>query len=142
MRCAHFALQELVPPDIYRIRGEYAWELLDDRLLVTLDSMRLYFGSIIVNDWLWGGGFKESGLRAWGSATGARLSQHFFGRAADLKPQKVTVQEMYAAILAKPERFPYLTTLEDIFYTVTPRGSWLHADTRNNLKPGLRIIKP
>jgi hypothetical protein len=142
MRCKYFGVQELVPPEIYRERGERAWELLDDRLLLTLDAARSYFGSIVVNDWSWGGGYKESGLRALNSPTGGRLSQHRFGRAADLKPQKVTVQEMYAAILAKPERFPHLTTLEDIFYTVTPRGSWLHMDCRNNPTPGLRIIKP
>ena len=39
-RCEYFALYELVPEEVYLERGEKAWELLDKRLLITLDRLR------------------------------------------------------------------------------------------------------
>lgn len=50
-KCSHFKIQELVPPAIFEARGEKAWELLDERLLITLDRLRDRFGPITVNNW-------------------------------------------------------------------------------------------
>lgn len=137
-RPRHFQLYELIPPEIFEARGEAAWELLDTRLLVVLDRIRDFFGPVRVNDWYWGGNYRESGLRAADSRTGARYSQHKYGRAADLKFAQTTPQEVYARILAEPEDFPGLTTLEHI--EATP--SWLHVDVRNNPQPGIRVVRP
>lgn len=137
-RPKHFELRELVSPDIYTARMDAAWELLDPRALMTLDALREQFGPCTVNDWHKGGRYKESGLRGAYSATGAVYSQHRYGRAFDCKFSKATPQEAHAYIVANPEQFPHLTTLEDI--AATP--SWLHFDCRLNRGDGLRIVKP
>jgi len=49
-KCDHFKIQELVSPGVYKDRGDKAWELLDDRLLMTLDKLRERYGPIIVNN--------------------------------------------------------------------------------------------
>lgn len=136
----NFVLQQLVPPDIYAALGEKAWELLQQDAVTTLDQVYDHFGPLTVNNWHTGGRFKESGLRDPNSATGAKLSQHKKGNAFDTKPLKTTVKAMYDYILAHPEQFPLLTTLEDI--AITGPGGWLHFDCRKNPNPGIRIIKP
>ena len=37
--CKYFAIHELIPPQVYRDRGEKAWELLDPDMLRTLDLL-------------------------------------------------------------------------------------------------------
>jgi len=142
VKCKHFIVEQLVPPEIHSSRGESAWELLDSNLLVTLDQLFEFFGPITVNNWHTGGSYKESGLRLWATKTGAAFSQHKYGRAADCKPIKVTPQFMYAEILKNPSRFPLLTTMEDIASTSALGGGWVHLDVRNNSVPGIRIVKP
>lgn len=135
-RPKHFGLQELVSPDIYKARGERAWELLDTEALITLDELREHFGAITVNDWHWAGQYRYSGLRPFRTRVGANYSQHKFGRAFDPKPHRVTVQEMYAQILQCPHRFPRLRVLENIDATPT----WLHFDVRNHTRSGIWIV--
>jgi hypothetical protein len=138
VKCQHFLLQELIPPDIFLERGEAAWELLDPSALYSLDDLRETFGPIVVNDWHSGGNFKESGYRIATTPTGAKYSQHKFGRAFDCKPVNVTPAEMSAYILANPTKFEHITTLEDVAKTIT----WLHFDVRNNPQIGIRVVQP
>lgn len=135
-RPRHFIVQELVPPDVYEARGEAAWELLDPRLLASLDRLRAFFGPVTVNNWHWGGAYRESGLRSTQTAVGARFSQHKFGRAADCKFRDVTPQEAFERILAAPDDFPTITCLEDVAHTPT----WLHVDVRNCER--IKVVKP
>lgn len=137
-RPQHFALHELVPPSIYRSRGERAWELLDPRALITLDQLRDRLGPITVNDWYWGGQYNESGLRSLTTKTGAKLSQHRFGRADDCKFADATPREVADYVLAHADEFPYLTTIEDPDATPT----WFHFDVRNHDKRGIWIVNP
>src|SRR5690554_3311309 len=132
---ANFILQELVAPAIYQARGMRAWELVCPYALRTLQTLRDVFGPTTVNNWHAGGQYKESGLRELTTSTGAALSQHKFGRAFDCKFRGITPQEAFDYILAHPDRFPYLTVLEDVRYTPT----WLHFDTRNHNQPGIWI---
>lgn len=136
-RPANFVIQELVPPDVYQARGERAWELLDVYALITLQRIREVFGPITVNNWHAGGAYKESGLRSFTTSTGAKFSQHRFGRAFDCKGEK-TPREMADYILAHPERFPYLTTIENPDATPT----WMHFDTRNHHRVGIWVVNP
>lgn len=146
-RTRHFGLQELVAPEIYKERGERAWELLDPQALYTLDCLRDEFGPLTVNDYEWGGKYKYSGMRpmgaghasAGGVAIGAKWSAHKFGIGFDVKPKLVTVQEMYAEILKRAAaKFPYLRVLENIKATPT----WIHFDCRNHTKSGIWIVNP
>ena len=134
----HFALHELVPSSIFEALGIRAWELLDERLLVTLDALREHFGPCTVNNWRDGGPYRESGFRTFESTTGVKFSQHRYGRAADCKFATVTPVEASAYIVANAEKFRLLTTLEDVAATPT----WLHVDVRLNRTTGVRIVKP
>lgn len=138
MKCQHFILQELIPPEIYDLRGDAGWELLDPVALLSLDALRECFGPIVVNNWHDGGNFKESGYRSLTTPTGARFSQHKFGRAFDCKPQRVTPDEMSEYILTNATKFQHITTLEDVKKTVT----WLHFDVRNNPQTVIRVVEP
>jgi hypothetical protein len=142
VKCKHFLIEQLVPPEISSARGDGAWELLDSAALISLDQLVDAFGRMTVNNWHTGGNFRESGLRLPGTRTGAVFSQHKYGRAFDIKPIDVKPQFIYAEILKDPKRFPFITTLEDISATSTPSGGWVHFDTRNNPAPGIRIVKP
>lgn len=140
----HFQLQELFPQDFYEIyypqRGANLWELIDVRVLQVLDGLREVYGSIIVNDWMWGGTNNYRGYRPPDCKIGARFSQHRFGRAADGIPTKTTAEKirnqimdhrydinkhnMDPAIVFDHPSFRYITAFE---IGIT----WLHFDVRN-----------
>lgn len=138
MKSVHFIIEELVPPAVFNVLGDTAWDLFDEKAIITLDQLRDYFGPIVVNNWHSGGQYKESGYREATSTTGAQKSRHKAGMAFDCKPVRCTPQSMHAEILNNSKKFPYLTTLEAIESTPT----WVHFDTRDNGIPGIRIVKP
>ena len=125
-KCQHFAIQELVPPNVYKDRGDLAWELLDEALLRTLDRLRKRYGPVIVNDYKWTGDREWSGLRTPDSPYYSPYSQHTFGRAADCLFEHVSVQEVRKDILVRPE---YRTF--ELINSVEMGVSWLHFDVRN-----------
>lgn len=125
--CKHFALHELVPPHVYKERGQKGWELLDDRALRTLDALRDRFGVITINNYEWGGERKWSGLRTPESPYYSPYSQHTFGRAFDCVFHEITAEEVRQTILKDKNAFPEITAIElDV--------SWLHCDFRNTTK--------
>ncbi|CAB4223380.1 hypothetical protein UFOVP1670_35 [uncultured Caudovirales phage] len=137
-RCRHFKLQELVGPAMFKTRGDRAWEMLDSGILITSDQLRDKFGAITINNWEEGGPFKESGLRDWDTSTGAQYSMHKMGKATDWKFQAADPQEVQAYVIAHPEEFPYLTTMENAAITKT----WLHGDTRNHNQNRIWVVNP
>ena len=124
--CKHFIIQELVDPDTYAKRGDRGWQLLDDRVLITLDRLRERYGSMTVNNWKWGGDRKWSGLRTVDSPWFSTYSQHTFGRAADCIFKTVTAEDVRQDILANPDD-PTFELINSIELGV----SWLHFDVRN-----------
>lgn len=143
----YFSAKELVDPSTYEARGERSFELLDDRLLVTLDALRKRYGSIIVNNWEHGGPLRNCGFRSARSSVGAPYSQHRYGRAADLHFQSTTEREVYEDILAtEPALLPgvHITAIENIEKTteaVSGKG-WLHIDCRWHSRGGIWIVNP
>lgn len=143
-RPKYFALNELVPPNVLAERGERAWALMDDRILRGADWLREKFGPAVINGRFGGKAFTESGLRDPFTTTGAKWSQHKFGRALDLKFTKVTVQEVCDYIIRNPKeaRENGITTLEDIRDTPT----WLHIDCRavpeGTPDNGILVVRP
>ena len=119
-----FKAQELVPPEIYNLRKDRSFELIDERVLMTLDNLRLTFGVCTVNDWLWNGQFSQRGLRTPDSEEYSSTSQHSFGRAIDCHFQNYEAQEVRDFIIKNREKFLYIAFLEDDV-------SWLHFDVRN-----------
>ena len=143
-RPKYFQLHEVVPASVIQARGEKAWELMDERILRGADWLRVKFGPCVANGKYGGKVFTESGLRNPMTTTGAKYSQHKFGRALDLKFLNVSVKEVYDYILAnQPEaRANGITTVENIAFT----GTWLHIDCRllpeNFPSNGIRIVNP
>jgi hypothetical protein len=137
-RPTSFIIQELVAPEIYKARGERAWELLNPLALMALQSVRDKFGPITVNNWHAGGSFKESGMRSFGTSTGAAYSMHRYGGAYDCKSKSATPTEMCEYILKNRHEFPYVTAIENP--AATP--SWMHIDSRNHNLEGIWIVNP
>lgn len=136
----NFDLRELVSPEAYDKLGHAAHWLLDPRLIAVVQAIRDLAGKpITVNDWHTGGQHKQSGYRMPDCTTGAALSQHRFGRAADLKIAGMTPGE---ALQLVTQNWPALSalglsTVEDVSLTPT----WLHVDVRLTGHPSLLIVK-
>ncbi len=122
----HFDIREFVDPDTWNQFGENSRWFIDKRLVDCVELLRELTGSpIIINDWHVGGRFKESGLRNPITSTGARYSQHKFGRAADCKLNGNT-EDVRNIIRKNWDKFKSLglTTIEKD----TP--TWVHLDCR------------
>ena len=134
-KCEYFKIHELVPPAVYEARGEKAWELMDDRLLKTIDYLRERFGPATINNYEYGGDRQWSGLRTPESPYYSPYSQHSFGRAADIIFKDETVDEVRSFLLDNPQ-------LLDLRYinAVELDTSWLHIDVRNTDR--IKTFKP
>jgi len=93
-----------------------------------------------VNDWYRGGHLKERGFRLPGTKTGAKYSQHKFGRACDFNIPGLTIEEIYDDILRNEKIYLDfgVTTIEDVSFTKT----WIHLDTRWTGMDKIKIVKP
>ena len=127
-QCKFFQIRELVPPDIFDKRGDRAWELLDERLLFTLDGLRGRYGRMTVNNWHWGGDRMWSGIRTPGSPFYNESSQHSLsrGRAADIIFSEISAEDVRADILAHQNEPPF-----DLIMAMETGVPWLHIDVRN-----------
>lgn len=125
-QCEHFKIQELVPPAIFEACGEGAWELLDERLLITLDRLRKLYGPITVNNWHVGQEREWSGLRTPESPFYSPTSQHTFGRAADCIFHRTDAESVRKHILADHDDPNF-----DLIGGIELGTSRLHFDVRN-----------
>ena len=125
----HFQAYELVPPKIFASRKDKSFELIDERVLITLDTLRVTFGPCTINDWYWGGEFEQSGLRTADAQQFSPTSQHTFGRAMDCKFKEHPAAEIRDQVIQNRLLFPYITFMEDDV-------DWFHFDVRN----GQRIV--
>lgn len=120
----YFKIQELVPKSVYDARGDKAWQLLDHRLIVNADDLRMQLGvSVTCNNWHIGGNRDQSGLRIPGQSYYKPYSQHSFGRALDLICE-IPAEETRRRIKEGDIILSYPATFE--------KGvNWLHMDVRN-----------
>lgn len=128
IHAANFITQEFVPKSVYSERGENSIYLIDERIIILAQLFRTRYGKITINNWHTGGSYNESGLRVPDTSTGAKYSQHKYGRAIDLKFADFTPEEIYKDVLKNSEMFyeKGLRCMENI--AATP--SWLHIDVR------------
>jgi hypothetical protein len=138
----YFKPYEFVDRETYRIRGARSLQLIDVRLLWTMDAIKEYFGvefSVTINDWYWGGKREWSGLRTYGSPYYSPYSQHSFGRAIDFLISGHNANYIRLCIKKDPNNpaFKYITAIED-FEGMT----WIHIDVRtwNKKRNGLLIF--
>ncbi|MBY8157108.1 D-Ala-D-Ala carboxypeptidase family metallohydrolase [Vibrio fluvialis] len=126
----HFKPQEYVSETLYKRRGAKSLELMDERILKTMDTLRERLGApITINNWLWGGDRNQSGLRddsfyKSDSAYADSLSQHKYGRAVDFLVKGIPAHEVRKHILENRELYPAITFLEVGI-------NWVHIDCRN-----------
>ncbi len=127
----HFTVQEFVPRHIYQRRGDKAIELMDYRIVKSIDDLRAnlktagYDSPLTINNWIWGGDRQFCGLRTPTSKDYSETSQHTFGRAIDAV-SKTSVAAMHHHILTKRHLYPHINFIEiDI--------NWLHIDCRDNV---------
>lgn len=132
----NFTIQEFVSKEIYARWGNNSIWFVDERLIKLVQALRDEFGAITINN----DHFNQSAFREPKSTVGASMSQHRFGRAADLKFVKMSVQEVYDAILKNEQHWMNkgLTTLENINHTPT----WLHVDIRMTNMSKIKIVNP
>ena len=132
-KCKYFGIKELVSPLVYKQFGDFAWSFFDENFLKDLDLIREKWGSpIIINDWAWGGQYKESGLRCnMDSLVKGKsrpyLSGHVLGKGADPKPRNKKVIELHDFIIKISKEFKSIRRIEAFIKTPT----WVHVDGLN-----------
>ena len=127
-RSIHFRIEELVPKELYElVKTDKLWELFDERLLETIDTLKEKFpeGSMTINNWLWGGNRDQSGLRTKNSKFYSPTSQHSIGKAIDCVFSDYKTEEVRQYVINNPKKFPYIKGIEkDV--------SWCHFDVRDS----------
>jgi len=137
----NFDLREFVPPAVWKDFGSASRWFLDPRMLDLAQFYRDFFDTPVrVNDWHYGGNFTERGFRLPGTNTGARLSQHKFGRAFDCNVRGLTPDEVRSRIEANENLFMEkgLTTLESGEIAT----GWVHSDIRTTDQNNIMIVTP
>lgn len=135
----NFVLQEFIDPDTYKKWGDKSIWFIDPKVIKIAQLLRDKSGrSVTINNWSVGGSYKLSGLRPLDTTIGAKLSQHKFGRAIDVKIQGYNPEQVHDLIKNNWIEFKEkgLTTLEDLSLTKT----WSHLDCRWTNKDELLIV--
>lgn len=138
----NFYLDEFIDPATYAARGTSSIELLDMRIVMGIQYLREQSGRVItINNWATGGQYKESGLRRFDTKTGAKWSQHKYGRAIDTKWQGWTIKQAFDFVVSHQNYLidrQLITTIENISATPT----WLHLDCRYTGMDKFKIVNP
>jgi hypothetical protein len=141
--CKWFKLHELISPAIYAHFGVFAWRFLDEGMKKDADLLRELWGKpLIINNYFWGGSYKESGLRCntdliVRSKKTPYLSAHVLGRAFDIKPENIKdVPELYKCIQLNYHKFQAISRMENIKYAI----SWVHIDNLGERKNCIEIF--
>ena len=131
MKPKHFKLHELVCDHIYKKYGEQAWQFIDPRLIITIDTIREQIGKpITINNYKWGGNDTQSGVRCnmcnlVKSKTDkgiVYMSGHQEGQAVDFSVEGMSAEAVRNWLAT--ELLPYPIRLEaDV--------SWVHLDVRD-----------
>lgn len=127
----YFHLDELFPQKMIENIPEYVlFQMLDPRLIITIDKIRERFGKpMIINNWAVSGLFHYRGYRPASPAIGSPLSQHKFGRAVDFDIEGHKAEEVRVDIIKNKSHddYKYIRGLEaDV--------NWVHIDFRYTKK--------
>lgn len=133
----YFQIYELVGPRTYKKYKEDAWQFLETEALhCLLITRELIDDKCTVNNWFWGGKFKESGLRTnlqsifrnYFKRGILYLSGHPLGCAFDLKFKNTLATKVREIIIENQHLYPCKIRLENL-----KNGkpiSWTHIDTK------------
>lgn len=133
--CKYFKLYELLPKSLYKNENT-GWNMIDERLLRTIDFVRELLGvPLTVNTWKQGGPRGFSCARTPDSKEYSKGSYHSVRpdrlvMACDMVSNKLTAAEMRKIIKDNADKLPYPVRLEN-------GVSWLHIDVVE--KPGYKV---
>ena len=131
----YFKLHELIDKNTFINLGDDGWNLVNYKLIETLDTLKEIFnkGTITINNYKWGGNREWSGLRTKESKYYSKTSMHSLSddgigtdltfKAIDCVFSDYSAEEVREYILNNSSKFPYITRLED-------NVSWLHFDIK------------
>jgi hypothetical protein len=129
-----FDLHELVCPHIFIKYGDFAWNFIDPRLVILINTIRdRYNTGIIVNNWHNRGEFSQRGLRCQMcdivkekiEKNELYMSAHIFGKGVDFDVEGKVAEEVRVWLKSHPNWWPYSFRLEkDV--------NWIHLDLYNN----------
>ncbi len=133
----NFSLKEFMPRTTYRRWGNSCIWFIDQRVIHIVQLLRDRLGKPITIN---GAGYNMSGFRPPYTKVGAKLSQHRFGRAGDVKVEDVTPEEVQKEIEDNFDIYKKvgLTTIENVAFTKT----WNHLDCRWTGMDTLKIVNP
>lgn len=131
-RPQYFRLEELVCKEVFYKFGDRAWAFLDEKIIITADTIRRLTGkSMTINNWLDGGEFEQRGLRCNLCSLVKNktflgdiyLSAHILGRAIDFNIKDMTPQEVTLWVAFNKDKLPYNLRIEK------DTDTWTHLDT-------------
>lgn len=144
-QCKYFKLHELVSPAIYAHFGVFGWRFIDEGMKRDIDLLReLWGGALTINNYAWGGSYKESGLRCnTDSIVKAKktpyLSGHVLGRAFDIKPENLKdLPKLVKCIKINFHKFSTISRMENPDFT----PSWVHLDSLEERQNQILIFNP
>lgn len=131
----YFKVQELVTPELYAAKKDKAIEVMDEKILMSLDAIRSFLGCpIIVNNWHINGKRSLCGWRPKDCAIGAKNSSHKSGMAVDFICG-LSATAVRKLILNNQWRFPLITRMED-------NVSWVHIDCKFTGRKEIILFNP
>jgi hypothetical protein len=128
-------LTELVCKHVYDKFGDKAWMFLDEKIVITIDTIRRLIGKpITINTWWDNGRFSQRGLRCnicsipKGKTIKDELhmSAHCLGIAVDFNIEGLSDGEVHIWIAANKDKLPYNMRIE------RDTVGWTHLDCYNN----------
>lgn len=124
----YFCVEEFVPPEVYKERGNKAITVIDTNILRFIENLREALNKpITANNWKWGGSYSYRGYRTSASKHFRKYSQHSFGRALDFDVKGMSAQEVREWIIKNRE----LDWVKPITF-LENSVSWVHIDTRTS----------
>jgi hypothetical protein len=139
----HFDLKELICPHVYQKYGSFAWNFLDYRAIVTINTLRDKIGkAVFVNNYdiienkvvfLNDSQFDERGLRCCFCDIVKKklelgimyMSAHCLGKGFDFDVEGLVASEVRDWIILHANWWPYSIRLED-------KVNWVHFDLFNS----------
>jgi len=143
-KCKYFTIEELVSPNVYDAKGDRCWRWFNPIALKGLDKLREKFGPITINNYSTGQQRKFSGFHLQGEFNRSEFSGHRQWGAFDLKPHRLTAEEMRIELLGhEPTENGILPSIEG-FEEITELEygiSWVHVRFCSNID-GVLVYSP
>ena len=120
----NFILKEFIPPQIYKKYGGFSINFIHQELPIIAQFIRDWFDKpITINNWIWNGNRKYSGLRIPESKHYRQFSAHTRGQAIDFIIKGLDSQEVQNEIIKNREKFLKggITCIENV------TNGWTHA---------------